>query len=136
VARFGDPRSIGGYAQLVGAIEWAVCEVNSELREKEMTAANMSRLNAQAERIRVAMKRSGATSDNADRVLTSFEGNLAKMEAFTSGVSKQDAQLQSTLAQMGNFNFDLGEDGGGSGGSPPAVKPDQNGVTVNPDAQK
>lgn len=98
-----------------------------------MSLAKLEKLKEQAARMRRGLDRSGSLSEATDKTLSSFEGNLDKMAQFNQKVARHDAELQATLAAMGNFDPGelLGE--GGEKSAEPSSKPDVNGVRVNPE---
>ena len=66
------------------------------------TPAEISKLTDQARRAKALMAQTTVTLNSADRVITNYEKTLNSFASHVDRISKEDAALSATLAEMGN----------------------------------
>lgn len=66
------------------------------------TPAEISKLTEQAKRAKALMAKTTTTLNTADKVITNYERTLSSFASHVDRISKEDAALTSTLAEMGN----------------------------------
>jgi hypothetical protein len=66
------------------------------------TPAEISKLTDQARRAKALMAQTTVTLNSADRVITNYEKTLNSFASHVDRISKEDAALSATIAEMGN----------------------------------